>query len=194
MQLIRDEMPAASAWITLIKQESRNPSAVSRNVSCSQRKTHHLQMLPDGRVAVWSSHAGALGEHYHVYPVLQAKLSLLLRLGFSARRGQGEFLWGKNGKCLCPWIVSGSAWVFLHALRAWIRKILRHKCNQKWRPIKSCRDRHFQPQQDPNSFPLSFKFYVIQATKIAFILTNVAAELNSLWSIAGPTPHEEKYP
>lgn len=118
---------------------------------------------------------GVLDKLYHVYPVIQAKLSLLLRLPISARRGQGEFFWGKNGKWFCPWIVSGSAWVFLHALRVWLHKILRHMCNKKWRSTESCRDRHFQLQQDPKSFPWSFNycfFLFVQATKITFILTS----------------------
>lgn len=120
---------------------------------------------------------GELGKLYHVYPVIQAKLSLLLC--FSVRRGQGEFLRGKNGKCLCPWIVSGSAWVFLHALRAWLHKILRHMCNQKWCPTESCRDRHFQPFSSGRSrtvFPRFsiFFFFFVQVTKIAFILTSAS--------------------
>ena len=114
----------------------------------------------------------ALGEPYHVYPVTQAKLSLLLRLRFSARWGQGEFLWGNNGKCLSPWIVSGSAWVFLHALRGRFHKIFKHMCNQKWLPIEPCKDRHFQPSRRIQTVFHEVSIIFFRATKTAFFPTS----------------------
>lgn len=125
-------LPADSGW------NNSNKTRIQESFSCLrkhvQRKTHHLWCFPIG-----------MQSSVPPTPATPAKFSLLLKLHFSARRGQGKFLWGKNGKCLCPWIVSGSVWVFLHALRAQLHKILWHMCNQKWRPTGSCRDRHIQP-------------------------------------------------
>lgn len=154
------------AGIALIKQESRNPSVASGSIFCNQRKTQHLRCsLRDAQGSVPPTPAvlGDLGR-----AVFAAEVELL-----SKARTRRVFL-GEDWKDLCPWIVCGSVWVFLLALRARFHRILRHMCNQKGRP-EGVLQRQTLPasqlQQDPNSFPRNCSSFV-RATKIVFILAS----------------------
>lgn len=121
---------------TLIKQESRNPSVASGGIFCSQRKTQHLSCsLREAGGSVPPTPA-VLGDEGRA--VFAVEVELLSRA--KTRPFSGEY-W----KCLCPWIVCGSVWVFLLALRAQFHRILRHMCNQKGRPEGVLQGQTLQP-------------------------------------------------
>lgn len=156
MQLVWDEMSADSGWNNTNKTRIQKSFSCIRSIFCSQRKTQHLRCsLTDaqGSIPLTPAVLGDLGR-----AVFAAEVELL-----SEVRTRQVFL-GEDWKVF---VSLDSLWkrVAVSAcLRARFHRILRHMCNQKGRPLESCRDRHFQP---PSCSRIQTVFHEIS---VAFLL------------------------
>lgn len=130
---------------------------------------------PHGRAVSWSSHTSSAGWALPHLPCHPGKVVFAAELCFFARRGQGKFLWGENGKCLCPWKVSGSVWVFLHASGAGPAKYLGTcvtRSDVQQSPAETDTSSLPAPAGSKVFHKVSSGFFFVQATKIIFVLTS----------------------